>query len=297
MSRNTKKYIKSPLNYVGGKYKLLPQLLPLFPKGIVRFVDMCCGGGNVGINVKAGSHFYVDNNEALIGILSMMSKCTFEELQQFITAEIEKYDLDTCPKEGGGYLTYRQAFNQLPCDYTSVEYCKRLFVLICYSYNNYMRFNANREFNMPYGERKFNISQSNNLKRFMDALHKQHCKFVPWGFNEFPYVLTENDFIYIDPPYLLGHATYNEKELWTEDDDRLLFQQLDEWTALGIRWGLSNVLEHKGDMNIGLRNWLRENLGRYYIHDIEASYVNCNAQRKNKGSITREIFVSNYEVG
>ena len=25
-------YIKSPLNYVGGKYKLLPQILPLFPK-------------------------------------------------------------------------------------------------------------------------------------------------------------------------------------------------------------------------------------------------------------------------
>ncbi len=27
---DTKKYIKSPMNYIGGKYKLLPQILPHF---------------------------------------------------------------------------------------------------------------------------------------------------------------------------------------------------------------------------------------------------------------------------
>ena len=30
-------YIKSPMNYIGGKYKLLPQLLPLFPQKISMF--------------------------------------------------------------------------------------------------------------------------------------------------------------------------------------------------------------------------------------------------------------------
>ena len=45
--------IKSPMNYVGGKYKLLPQILPLFPKNIETFVDLFCGGFNVGINVEA----------------------------------------------------------------------------------------------------------------------------------------------------------------------------------------------------------------------------------------------------
>lgn len=43
--------IQSPLNYTGGKYKLLPQILPLFPKDIDVFVDLFCGGCNVGINV------------------------------------------------------------------------------------------------------------------------------------------------------------------------------------------------------------------------------------------------------
>lgn len=37
-------YIKSPLNYTGGKFKLLPQLLELFPDQIDTFVDLFAGG-------------------------------------------------------------------------------------------------------------------------------------------------------------------------------------------------------------------------------------------------------------
>ena len=51
------KYIKSPLNYVGGKYKLLDQIIPLFPSDIDTFVDLFAGGFNVGINVKAKKLF------------------------------------------------------------------------------------------------------------------------------------------------------------------------------------------------------------------------------------------------
>ena len=50
---SSKDYIKSPLNYVGGKYKLLPQIMPLFPDNISTFVDLFSGGANVGINVDA----------------------------------------------------------------------------------------------------------------------------------------------------------------------------------------------------------------------------------------------------
>lgn len=38
-------YVKSPLNYTGGKFKLLPQLLEIFPKDINTFVDLFAGGG------------------------------------------------------------------------------------------------------------------------------------------------------------------------------------------------------------------------------------------------------------
>ena len=49
--------IKSPLNYTGGKYKLLPQILPYFPNDINTFIDLFAGGCNVGINVKQTNNF------------------------------------------------------------------------------------------------------------------------------------------------------------------------------------------------------------------------------------------------
>ena len=42
------KPIASPMNYIGGKYKILPQILPLFPDNIGTFVDLFCGGCSVG---------------------------------------------------------------------------------------------------------------------------------------------------------------------------------------------------------------------------------------------------------
>ena len=54
-------YIKSPLNYIGGKYKLLPQIIPLFPREINTFVDLFVGGANVAINVNAKNIVCNDN--------------------------------------------------------------------------------------------------------------------------------------------------------------------------------------------------------------------------------------------
>lgn len=43
--------IKSCINYTGGKYRLLKQILPLFPSKIDTFVDLLCGGANVALNI------------------------------------------------------------------------------------------------------------------------------------------------------------------------------------------------------------------------------------------------------
>lgn len=60
--------IQSPLNYTGGKFKLLPQILPLFPGKIDQFVDLFCGGCNVGLNVTANKVIYNDLDENVINL-------------------------------------------------------------------------------------------------------------------------------------------------------------------------------------------------------------------------------------
>ena len=58
--------IQSPLNYTGGKFKLLPQILPYFPEDIDIFVDLFCGGCNVGVNIDANTIIYNDLNQNLL---------------------------------------------------------------------------------------------------------------------------------------------------------------------------------------------------------------------------------------
>lgn len=71
---NKRELVKSPMNYTGGKYKLLPQILPLFPLGGEsfkgRFIDLFCGGANVAINVTASQIFANDIDKNVIGIYS-----------------------------------------------------------------------------------------------------------------------------------------------------------------------------------------------------------------------------------
>ena len=68
------KYIKSPLNYVGGKHKLLPQIEPLFPKEIDTFYDLFAGGGNVGININANKVIFNDIKNTVIELMKGLSE-------------------------------------------------------------------------------------------------------------------------------------------------------------------------------------------------------------------------------
>ena len=55
-----RKLVKSPMNYIGGKYKLLPQMLPLFPNEISMFYDVFGGGASVSLNVNSDFVYYND---------------------------------------------------------------------------------------------------------------------------------------------------------------------------------------------------------------------------------------------
>ena len=59
---------KSPMNYIGNKYRLLPQMMPLFPEKIDCFMDLFCGGLDVSINIDAEKKYANDINYYLIDI-------------------------------------------------------------------------------------------------------------------------------------------------------------------------------------------------------------------------------------
>ncbi|MBO4532249.1 MAG: DNA adenine methylase [Treponema sp.] len=283
--------ISSPMNYIGGKYKILPQILPLFPENINTFVDLFCGGCNVGINVSAKKVVFNDNLSYLIELYKAFNKKSKEEILTHIENRIVKFNLSLTNKDG--YLELRKLYNteKNPLD---------LFVLTAYSFNHQIRFNNSHEFNNPFGKERscFNEHMKNNLIDFLNALEKKNTEFSTCNFDEFDFSsLSYMDFVYCDPPYLITTGTYNDGKRgftgWSETEEKKLLQILDELNKNSVSFALSNVLEHKGKENFLLKNWIEEK--EYFVSYISKDYSNSNYHTidRNKNS-TVEVLITNY---
>lgn len=307
-----KNIIPSALNYTGGKYKLLPQMLPYFPKAVDKVVDLFCGGCNVGINVECNKVKFNDSNEHLVGLLNTFKKLPKEEIFQWIYAAIEKYNLSLVSKNGYEYYNCesskglgqynRLGYNRLRDDFNSKEvkddqYYLMLYLLIVYSFNNQLRFNRKGEFNLPVGKRDFNSRMQGKLEGFLDRIKSGDYCFVHGDFRDISLdEYTKKSFFYVDPPYLITCATYNEQDGWTEEDERELLSYLEKLDKKGIRFALSNVLESKGKKNEILSAWIKKHK-KFKVILLDYDYSNSNYHTKQRNGITKEVLVVNYQIG
>lgn len=305
--------IQSPLNYTGGKYKLLPQILPLFPKDINLFVDLFCGGCNVGINVNSNRVIYNDLNENLLYLYNTFKNLDKESVLEWIYGIIEKYELSLVSKYGYEYYQCesskglgdynRDKFLKLRADFNEKHqngnfdyyYYVMLYVIIVYAFNNQIRFNSSGDFNLPVGKRDFNKKMEQKLIDFIDRIHEQNCYFTCCDFREFDIsALTSQDFVYVDPPYLITCATYNEQGGWDEATEKDLLVFLDNLNSKKIRFALSNVLRSKGKENTILIEWINKNTDKYKVIPLNYSYSNSNYQTKDRTSVPEEVLIINY---
>ena len=305
--------IQSPLNYTGGKFKLLPQILPLFPANINTFVDLFCGGCNVGINVDCQNVIYNDLDTNLLYLYNTFKNLDKQSIFEWIYEIINKYELSLVSEKGYDYYkcdsskglgSYnKEKFLKLRADFNEKKkkgnyyyyYYVMLYVIIVYAFNNQIRFNSNGEFNLPVGKRDFNKKMQQKLSDFIDKIKEQNCKFTCLDFRKFNIdILEKDDFVYVDPPYLITCATYNEQGGWSENDEKDLLCFLDELNRKKLRFALSNVLRSKGKENMILIEWLDKNTDRYTAINLNYSYSNSNYQTKDKTSISEEVLIVNY---
>jgi len=303
-----KEVIPSALNYTGGKYKLLPQILPLFPKDADKVVDLFCGGCNVGININCNKVQFNDSNKYLIGLLDTFRRLPKDEIFEWLYAAIEKYSLSLVSKKGYEYYgcesskglgSYnKEGYNKLRSDFNSKttqddEYFLMLYLLIVYSFNNQLRFNKKGEFNLPVGKRDFNAKMQKKLEGFLDRIKSGDYVFTNDDFRDIKLDdYTDKSFFYADPPYLITCAAYNEQEGWTEKDEYDLLSYLEQIDKKGIRFALSNVIESKGKKNEILADWLKKHKS-FKIIMLDYDYSNLNYHTKREG-VTKEVLVVNY---
>lgn len=291
--KTTFKQIKSPLNYIGGKYKLLEQILPLFPKEINTFIDLFAGGCNIGLNVKAQQIICNDNLKFLVEMYQNFQQYSVSEILQHIDSQINNFELSLTNEEG--YKKIREHYNQHknPLD---------LFVLVAFSFNHQIRFNNSHEFNNPFGRERsiFNDTMRANLIHFVRKIQSLNIQFTCLDFMQFDFSdLTENDFVYCDPPYLISLGTYNDGKRgftgWNETQEYKILAILENLHQRNIKFALSNVLEHKGKENEILKNWVEKN-NYLKVNYLRADYSNSNYQTLvRKKNATVEVLITNYE--
>ena len=286
-------YIKSPLNYIGGKYKILNQIIPKFPKKINTFVDLFGGGFNVGINVDAETVIYNDVIEPLCELMNYFSDNEADEVIKKLEDNIKNNSLDK--ENTDAFLRLRNKYNHNIYE-NEDEKILDFYCLILYSFNYQIRFNQNMKYNTPFGKNRSSYNQNikKNLEKFIKKINKTNVKITKDKFVDFDFSnLGEDDFVYCDPPYLITTGSYNDGNRgikdWTLDDEKKLLSILDDLNSRGVKFALSNVLVANDKKNEILTEWSK----KYTVYIIENSFNNSNYRRKKKDD-TIEVLITNY---
>lgn len=295
---------RSPLFYVGDKYKLMKQLVNLFPKEVDNYYEPFVGGGTVFLNVSAKKYFLNDINKHLISIHKLLINSSSHQGKFFKNVEniITRYNLSKSYKEDivpdslkkQWKKTYFARFNKE--GYQLLRECVNnnqkndpliLYILLIYGFNRMLRFNGGGKFNLPVGNVDFNKNVVTALNDYFEFVQNRKIKISDIDFKNF---ITEKtfslkDFIYLDPPYLIASSEYNK--LWGKKDEADLLHHIDLLDKKGIKFALSNVTNYNGSKNDLLIDWMK----KYNVHQIESNYINYHNNGKKK---IKEVLITNY---
>lgn len=271
----------SPLNYIGGKADMIDFIKKNSPRKIDRFIDIFGGGFNVGINFNAEQIIYNDCNFKVKELLEMFRNVETIDLYKYITHMIKKYKLEKGDKKS--YLKIRELYNSQD---KNLREPKLLYLLILFGYQQQIRFNSSYDYNNPVGQAGFNDKILEKIISYCRNLKEKNVVFMSEDFEKMWKHINKNTFVYLDPPYLITLGSYNDGKRgfngWNENDELRLLNFLNKLNSKGIKFMLSNVLEHKEKKNKILIDWIKENNYRVIKYKEKA--------RKNR----KEVLIVNY---
>lgn len=298
----TDKIYINPLNYTGAKHKLLPFIKQNLPLDCTTLVDVFGGSGELAINLADSFNHVIYNeiNPYLYNIIKAFNDVPSSIFVDLVENVIYYYKLDKYNKEG--FLECRHDFNLvehkafLENDITKSELILavvHLYVLICHSFNNFLRINRDGKFMVPSGAGRmwFNPSLKQKLIDYINKIHTLggELELLNQDFKSLDYTI-ENTFYTIDPPYFVSDDIYSRcsNYKWSEQDEIQLYGLLDEIDRAGNKFMLFNALTCNGKVNHHFKDFIK----KYRVISNEDAFYNCNYQRKN--GKTQEIVVVNY---
>lgn len=296
--------MRSPLFYVGDKRKLITEIKKFFPSKIRTFYEPFVGGGSVFMNTIAKQYVLNDINPHVISLHNLL--CNFANHQESFFSQIKtivndynlsfSFQKNNIPEElKKAYpKTYfaefnRIGYNQLKQDYNSsnVKNPLVLYLLLIYGFNRILRFNSREEYNVPVGNVDFNQNVYDAILDYFNIVQQRSILWQNLDFRDFfnKNKITNKDFVYLDPPYLIAYSEYNK--IWNNNLESNLLSTLDKLNKKGIPFAISNVTHYKNKTNEIFLKWSK----KYYCHTIKSNYI---SYHDNSIKSFNEVLVTNY---
>jgi DNA adenine methylase len=276
------------LKWVGGKTQILDSIINKFPVQIENYHELFVGGGSVLLAllnqiedniIKINNNIYAyDNNEQLI--------CFYQNIKKYPNEfydEIDKIINTTEWNTEKFYYQKRTEYNDLT---ENSIYKSVLFLYLNkLGFRGMYRVCQNNKFNVPYGHYKNpTIINKEHLLKISNLI--QNVIFIHNDFEESFKNISDNDFIYADPPYVPESKTANfvgyTKERFNLDKHNKLFELCNDLNKKNIKFIMSN-----SDTELVRTNFI----DGYEITEIE---VKRRINPKKPNSKTNELIIKNY---
>jgi DNA adenine methylase len=266
------------VKWVGGKTRLLPQLLPLLPHGVesMRHVEPFVGGGAMFFARRPARALLCDKNPQLCA--------TYEAVRDDVDSVIDRLRALSAGHSPERYYTLRDRYNH--ADKVSLSERAALFIYLNKTcFNGLHRVNRRGEFNVPAG-RYTNPRILDEAALRAAGRELARAELLCDGFESLLSHAKPGDFIYFDPPYepvspTANFTAYGQDGFTRADQERLrdVFAELDRRRC---KLMLSN-----SDVPI-----IHELYRRFRI-DLVTSPRSINCDSSGRGLVT-EVVVRNY---
>lgn len=217
-----------------------------------------------------------------------MERMKVLEQERHILPETDLYDNVECALKSSLYMYFRYMYNDETIRNNDVKlHCALFFFIRNYCYSGMFRYNDSGEFNVPYGGIAYNSkSMSKKIAYYKsEALNRKFSNTTIFNldFEEFmkSQVLSEEDFVFLDPPYDTEFSTYAMNEFQKSDQQRLASFMINECKA---KWML--VIKNT-EFIYGLYN--REGIN---IRAFDKKYTVSFMNRNDKN--VKHLIITNY---
>ena len=300
MSEKIRPFVK----WAGGKGSLIPQLNNFYPyelkNGIIeRYIEPFVGGGAVLIDIlqkyDVQEAYAFDINIDLINSYNVIKRNVEDLITNLKQMETEYLQLEQEERKNYFY-NKRDEYNNytLKENEQNIQRAAQFIYLNRTCFNGLYRVNKAGKFNVPMGSHKNpTICDEENLRNLSKLIQKVQFQYGDYK-RSMEYV-TENTFVYFDPPYrplnvTSGFTSYTKEDFNDENQKELaeFYRELNEQNA-------KLMLSNSNPKNTNKEDNFFDNIYQgFNIDEIYSSRM-INANSKGRGKIS-EILVTNYNT-